>query len=136
MNNVLRQKFETTLPTTIPMFQTAEEHLRKDELEPALSVLRSILLCVPHNFYASMVERRLRRILQNRTNPAHRSPLMDFPITRMVSLLEHVRLMYAACLRHIEGEAALEATKKAFLQLKMEFEQNAVNRDFTPLGLT
>ena len=98
---------QSSLPSIIPLFQAVVVHFHNNNLDLALTDVRSILLSDPKNFYAIALERRLKRVLDLQRKPPVNSNATDYSHARMIAALEHVCQMALQHLTNISAQASI-----------------------------
>jgi len=101
-------KNQSSLPSIISQFQSVVEHFHTNNLERALSDVRSILLSDPKNFYAIALERRLKRVLDLQRNPSVPSHATEYSHARMIAALEHVCQMAIQHMTNLSAQTSIQ----------------------------
>ena len=119
-------KNQSSLPSIISQFQSVVEHFHTNNLERALSDVRSILLSDPKNFYAIALERRLKRVLDLQRNPSVTSNASDYSHARMIAALEHVCQMAIQHLTNLSAQASIQNMNHALRDQALENKHQAL----------
>ena len=112
---------QSSPPSIIHLFQSVAEHFHNNNLELALSGVRSILASDPKNFYAKALEHRLKRVLDIRQKPSTVSNAMEYSYAKMIAALEHVCQM---AMQHLTSSSAKASVHDMSHQLRDQALEN------------
>ena len=119
-------KNQSSLSIIIPLFQSVEENFRNNNLELALSGVRSILANDPKNFYAIAIERRLKRFLDLQQKPPIASNAAEYSHARMIAALEHVCHMAVQQLTKLSAQASVHDMSHQLREQALENKYQAL----------
>ncbi|MGD0038422.1 MAG: hypothetical protein ABSC53_14135 [Bacteroidota bacterium] len=117
---------QSSLSIIIPLFQSVEERFRNNNLEFALSGVRSILANDPKNFYAIAIERRLKRVLDLQQKPSAASNATEHSRARMIAALEHVCHMAVQQLTKLSAQASVHDMSNQLREQALENKYQAL----------
>ena len=119
-------KNQSSPPALITLFQSVAEHFHNNNLELALSGVRSILASEPKNFYALALERRLKSVLEVQQRPSSASNATGYSYARMITALEHVCLMAVQQLTSTSAQASVHDMSTQLREQALENKHQAL----------